>query len=482
MSSFRSLCVYWKWPAKIAKYQVWVILLSAFLIHFSLGIAYVFSNMVPYVISYTRVYSSPTTVKVTDAPFITAAHIVGHSLTVSIGGMVERKLGPRLSAMLGIVIVDIGLLLSYWTIQVSFWLFLITYGLIAGVGGGLSYIAPITCAMKWLPKWRGLTTGVIVGGFGLSSVLFDIIQTAYINPLNLPPDFTPKPDEKYFTQPELLKKVPQIFLIQVAVAVVLQIVGCTFLVNPLAQKDDPCKENPANSRDSLLKKADNSDDPTFYKYRLQASKIAKLTNSRSFQDQICNSTPLQALTKKNLYIIWMMFFCTGMASTFVVTLYKAFGLDMVVSDDHFLTILGIFASVCGLLGRLVWGLFGDITSYKTALVCQSAVSTIILLTLYTTTIAGKWMYFIWICIFYFCISGNYSLFPMAISQSFGQTYMGIIYGFVFTSHTVSGIAAAFVISELVKIIGWNGLLLALSGFSGLEFALILGYEHKTYAS
>ena len=466
MPSYQSVCVYWKWPERIARYQVWVVLFSAFLIHFSLGISYVFSNMVPYVISYIRVYSSPSDIQIVDATYITAAHISGHAVTVSFGGLIEKKLGPRLAAIIGILLVDLGILLSYWTVQKSFWLFLVTYGLLAGIGGGLAYIAPITCVMKWVPKWRGLATGVIVGGFGLSTVMFDVVQTGFINPLNLKPNFIPEPDEKYFTQPELLTKVPQIFLIQLSVAVVLQIIGCTFIVNPTSVDPSPQVTHEQSE---------------FYKYGLQSNKVV-IKTIESSADQSHDVTPLQALTKKNLYMIWSMFFCSGITSSFVVTLYKAFGLDLVVSDDHFLTELGITASVMGFVGRILWGLYGDITSYKTAIVCQSAISTIILLTLYTTTVAGKWMYFVWICTYYYTFGGNYSLFPSAVAKSFGQTHMGIIYGFVFTSHAVSSIIAAFVTSELIEVIGWDGILFVLSALSGLEFCLVLYYQHITYTS
>ena len=313
-----------------------------------------------------------------------------------------------------------------------------------------------------------------MGGFGLSSVIFDVVQTAYINPLNLKPDFVPKPDEKYFTQPELLNKVPQIFLIQLGVASVLQIVGCTFIVNP------PSVNDPDPSPPALVVK-EQSDNLSFYKYGLQSSKVIIKTIESPLASQPHDVTPLQALTKKNLYMIWSMFFCSGMTSSFVSTLYKAFGLDLVVSDDHFLTVLGITASVMGFFGRILWGLYGDVTTYKTALVCQCAVSTIILLTLYATTVAGKWMYFIWICTYYFSFGGNYSMFPSAVAKSFGQTHMGVIYGFVFTSHAVSSVVAALVTSLLIEVIGWDGILFVLSALSALEFGLALHYQHITYS-
>ena len=50
------------------------------------------------------------------------------------------------------------------------------------------------------------------------------------------------------------------------------------------------------------------------------------------------------------------------------------------------------------------------------------------------------------------------MFPSAVAKSFGQTHMGVIYGFVFTSHAVSSVVAALVTSLLIEVIGWDGIL------------------------
>lgn len=52
---------------------------------------------------------------------------------------------------------------------------------------------------QWFPRKSGLAVSTILFGYGASSILFDQIQTMYINGDNLSPDkpFSPKyPDEK----------------------------------------------------------------------------------------------------------------------------------------------------------------------------------------------------------------------------------------------------------------------------------------------
>ena len=55
-----------------------------------------------------------------------------------------------------------------------------------GFGLALSYGLPLGVAMRWFPKKKGLVNGIIVGGFGLGAFIFNQVQTAYLNPLNLP--------------------------------------------------------------------------------------------------------------------------------------------------------------------------------------------------------------------------------------------------------------------------------------------------------
>ncbi len=53
--------------------------------------------------------------------------------------------------------------------------------------------------IKWFPKAKGFANSVILFGFGGGSIIFDQIQTLYINPDNYSPDkpySAEFPDEK----------------------------------------------------------------------------------------------------------------------------------------------------------------------------------------------------------------------------------------------------------------------------------------------
>jgi MFS transporter, OFA family, oxalate/formate antiporter len=65
---------------------------------------------------------------------------------------------------------------------------LVTYGIQVGIGVGIAYLLPMEIVMKWFPNNRGLATSIIMLGSGASGIIFNQVQTQYINPNNIPPD------------------------------------------------------------------------------------------------------------------------------------------------------------------------------------------------------------------------------------------------------------------------------------------------------
>ena len=90
-------------------------------------------------------------------------------------GRMSDKYGPRVVVMTGGVILGIGFVLAGFA-QSKMWLY-VTYGLIAGFGGGVVYLPPIATAPKWWPDRRALATGFAVVGLGLGSFLMGPLGT-----------------------------------------------------------------------------------------------------------------------------------------------------------------------------------------------------------------------------------------------------------------------------------------------------------------
>ena len=53
-----------------------LVLMAGFLIHFTIGISLTFGNLLPYLVSYSRLYSGPSELRYTDAVYVFSALLV----------------------------------------------------------------------------------------------------------------------------------------------------------------------------------------------------------------------------------------------------------------------------------------------------------------------------------------------------------------------------------------------------------------------
>jgi OFA family oxalate/formate antiporter-like MFS transporter len=93
-------------------------------------------------------------------------------------GRLSDRFGARFIVFLGGVILGCGFFLAGFTDSKA-WLYA-TYGVVAGIGGGMIYLPPIATAPKWWPDRRGFATGCAVVGLGLGSFIMGPLATAII--------------------------------------------------------------------------------------------------------------------------------------------------------------------------------------------------------------------------------------------------------------------------------------------------------------
>ncbi len=146
----------------------WLVPPAALAIHLCIGQAYAFS-----------VFKIPmTTLLGISAPapgdwkqgtiahlFQVAIAFLGISAAV-FGAWLER-VGPRRAMFTSAVCFSGGFLvgaLGIWLHQ--FWIVVLGYGVLGGIGLGLGYISPVSTLIKWFPDKPGMATGLAIMGFG----------------------------------------------------------------------------------------------------------------------------------------------------------------------------------------------------------------------------------------------------------------------------------------------------------------------------
>ncbi len=86
-----------------------------------------------------------------------------------VAGRCQDKFGPRLTASIGGLLVGAGFVVCSTTNSYGIWL--LGFGVLAGVGIGFGYSSATPPALKWFPASKtGMIAGLVVAGFGLAPV------------------------------------------------------------------------------------------------------------------------------------------------------------------------------------------------------------------------------------------------------------------------------------------------------------------------
>jgi OFA family oxalate/formate antiporter-like MFS transporter len=89
------------------------------------------------------------------------------ALTMPFTGTIIDRHGPRNVTILGCVLTGLGWILASFSSSVL--MLVLLYGVIGGIGVGISYSVLVAVPARWFPDQRGLAVGLTVLGVGLSA-------------------------------------------------------------------------------------------------------------------------------------------------------------------------------------------------------------------------------------------------------------------------------------------------------------------------
>ena len=100
-------------------------------------------------------------------PFVVFLSLYAFSMPFA--GKLIEKYKPSYVAIAGSIILSLAYLLSGFCSTINQLIF--TYGVLGGIGVGTLYGVPIAMASRWFPHAKGIATGAILLGFGLSPLI-----------------------------------------------------------------------------------------------------------------------------------------------------------------------------------------------------------------------------------------------------------------------------------------------------------------------
>lgn len=156
----------------------WGILAACCLINLCLGSIYTWSVFA----SPMAEHLSRLTGKVLTSGDLAIVYTVANSvgpITMISGGWFNDRFGPRKVILTGGLMFSVGMFLSGFAASVGH--MIITYGLLAGLGLGMTYGCTISSCVKYFPDRRGIVGGITTAVYGIGSVILPPVVTAIVN-------------------------------------------------------------------------------------------------------------------------------------------------------------------------------------------------------------------------------------------------------------------------------------------------------------
>ncbi|MCX7817839.1 MAG: OFA family MFS transporter [Kiritimatiellae bacterium] len=399
----------------------WWVVVGALVIQVSLGAVYIWSV---FQTPLKAAFPSWTETQVTLPAQIVLAVF---ALAVIFGGRIQDRLGPRVVATAGGLILGVGLILASFTNRFAdraalYWL-LLTYAVLGGAGIGAGYVCPIATCVKWFPDKRGLITGLAVAGFGAGAFFFAPLARGLIGgtPYNL---F----NVDLFGLPEL--GVFRTFLALGVIFLVAVVAGAQLLRNP-PPGYVPAGWTPPAAAAGAAPKADFGPREMLCTPVFWLLWLTYLAGCAAGLMVIMKASP-----------IWQSFRIGALTPPVSAEDFKAIG----TAGAMAVSILAVFNS----LGRILWGKISDVIGRRPSLVAMFFICA-------GGMLALDWMrsyplYLLGVCVIGLCFGGFLAMYPAVTADFFGTKHIGVNYGWMFSAYGVGGLAGPWLAARLMKVV------------------------------
>ena len=304
------------------------------------------------------------------------------AFTMILAGRCQDKIGPRITASVGGLLVGAGFVLASASNNYVVWM--LGFGVLVGLGLGFGYSSATPPALKWFPPSKtGLIAGLVVAGFGLAPV--------YLAPVS-----------QYLLGHYQVKAS----MLILGIAFVIIVCGLAqFLVNPPAGFVAASKPSPGGAAPAAANHA----------------------------------TPREILRQPAFWLLWVIYFIGSGAGLMVIGSLSGMAKKS-MGDRAFVAVAVMALGNAG--GRIVAGLLSDKIGRRWTLCLVLLFQALLMFVAISVTASKETTPAIIVLIaslIGFNYGANLSLFPSFTKDLWGLKSFGMNYGVLFTAWGVGGL-------------------------------------------
>ncbi|NOR37470.1 MAG: MFS transporter [Woeseiaceae bacterium] len=376
----------------------WLIVVGAVLIQLALGAIYAWSVFTARLTDAAGAYAFTAS----QTAWVFSAGLATFATVMVLAGRILPRVGPRALTIAGGLMLGGGYVLG-GLFGDSFWIQLLSIGIVGGAGIGLAYVVPIAVCVKWFPDRKGMITGLAVAGFGFGATIWVKLAGSWFGGLlNTTSVFG-------------LPGVQSVFVIYGFALAALILLGSIVMVNP------PADYLPSGWTPPVT---ENNDHEGAVEFRAR-----------------------DMLRTPQFYMLWSVFMFASIAGLMVIYCIKLFGIDAL--EHHGVagagaitgTAMAWYAIFNG-VGRIAWGSISDRIGRKTTIMLMAVLQGLTMLMTYHVFISFGLVYgfIVAAALIGFNYGGSFALFPAITADYFGNKNVGSNYGWMFTAYGVAGLA------------------------------------------
>lgn len=295
------------------------------------------------------------------------------------GGALEERWGIRKLTTGAGILLALGLVATAFAPSLS--LVYILAGVLVGAADGVAYLTCLSNCIKWFPDKKGLIAGLSVGAYGIGSLVFKMIYSAFLA------DFS----------------ISQTFIVWGVLALILIAGGAQLL------RDAPIVAH---------------------------ALIHAAPGAREY-------TVKEMLRTKEAYMLFVILFTACMGGLYLIGIVKDLSQQVggmsVASAANVVALVAIFNTA----GRLLLGSLSDHIGRMTVLLLTMAVTTVCVFALGVLHMTGIF-FILCVGLVAFCFGGNLTVFPAIVGEAFGVNRQTSNYGVIYLGFGLGAVSASAV--------------------------------------